>query len=219
MPVPPERDLYSLLDLPPDTPVARVRYVYEQHMSAAVRSHDNARALALSRAFDRLPATDRRAAYSTIGRSAGGPPIAPTRRAAAKAHRTPRRAPLVRKRFLVAVVAAAALTFAGSLILNHSHTDEPPTTQRFVPTSVEPAAPPALPVMPPASPNPPATVTRSVQVPVFVTQVPLTAPTEANGMVSVGCQTSAGGVIDWSYAHRGQYVSCGTGSTLVIPGT
>jgi hypothetical protein len=62
-----ERDLYGLLGLPHDTDIAHLRYVYEQHVADAVRSHNTARALQLSRAFDALSGDVRRAMYSGAG--------------------------------------------------------------------------------------------------------------------------------------------------------
>jgi hypothetical protein len=205
-----------MLGLPPGTAVDRLRYAYEQHMADAVRSHDHARALSLSRAFDALGATDRSAIYSRVGRP--GQDSSPAHSRSTPSIPARKVEPVLRMRFLVAVVAApAALILIGSLIVNHAQ----PTPIAPMRPGMPLAAVTTAKVQTPAAPPPQATmtVTQSVSTPVFLIEVPLTAPTEANGMVRIGCEAPDGKSVSYSYAHRGQYVSCGAYSTPIMPGS
>jgi hypothetical protein len=59
-------DLYALLGLSSDVGTDRLRHTYEQHVSAAVRSHDHRRAVTLSAAFDALPPERRHQLYPRL---------------------------------------------------------------------------------------------------------------------------------------------------------
>jgi hypothetical protein len=64
------QDLYSMLGMPADTALERLRHAYEGAVDAAANRHDWARAKALSAAFDLLPASTRLAIYPGRERNA-----------------------------------------------------------------------------------------------------------------------------------------------------
>lgn len=73
-------ELHRLLGVPDDVGVDRLRRVYEEQMSAAARSHDHSRALALSSALDDLPQGLRSALYPRLTTRTMFPPPAVTTR-------------------------------------------------------------------------------------------------------------------------------------------
>lgn len=73
-------ELHRLLGVSEDTEVSQLRRVYEEQMSAAARSHDHRRALALSSALDDLPPNLRNALYPRLTtRTLAGPPMVDSR--------------------------------------------------------------------------------------------------------------------------------------------
>lgn len=73
-------ELHRLLGVSEDTDVNQLRRAYEEQMSAAARSHDHRRALALSSALDDLPDSLRSALYPRLTtRTAYAPPVVATR--------------------------------------------------------------------------------------------------------------------------------------------
>jgi hypothetical protein len=194
-------DLYGLLGLPRDVSPDRLRHQYEQRMAEAVRSHDHVRALALSKAFDALPLAARRSIYSGTGQPAPRP--GHQREFEVRPMAAGVRQPRVRKRFIVALI----LVIAGPLVVGAI------VKLRREASNGTPPAPPAV----APAPIVPVTVTRSVGVPILMAQVPMDAPTQANGRVLVGCPSPDGRSITYSYGYRGQYVSCGPGVAPVFP--
>jgi hypothetical protein len=146
-------DLYELLGVAPDTEIDRLRHVYESHVADAVRSHDLARAAALSRAFDRLPATSRRALYGSTSSTSAASGVATyaRRRRDARGDHAPatRVPPRVRRRFPVALLTAVALVIAVGLALKH-HLHLPGQRPAAVAPVVGPVPTTSAPVVPPS---------------------------------------------------------------------
>jgi hypothetical protein len=88
-------ELHRLLGVSDDTDVDRLRRAYEEQMSAAARSHDHTRALALSSALDDLPSGLRSALYPRMTtRTASYEPVVTTRSPIGRISRTRRSRPL-----------------------------------------------------------------------------------------------------------------------------
>ena len=192
--------LYAMLGLPPDAEVARLRYVYEQAVSAAAHRGDRTRALALSRAFDALPAGTRRAVYPTASGSAvtAAPAAAPARR---HSERVPRHRRLRTRRVLAWVVLVPVCVAVGLGVVLRLHlalpTGDPPHAQyRKSGPSVAPAR----------------------LVDGHRRLVPADAPIDAAGWVDVVCQRRAGGPGYEVRFHRGDIAYCTNGAIPTIVG-
>ena len=134
-------DLYRLLGLPADTPPTRLRQVYEEHVTNAVRSSDHRRALALSTALDNLDPAIRARLYPRLTtQSPGASAARPTGRSTSRRSVT-RRTGLPRPRSgrRAVVYIAVALGISGLIYLDVVQSKRPtsavPVRRSSPPTS------------------------------------------------------------------------------------
>ncbi len=135
-------DLYRLLGLPADTPPSRLRQVYEEHVTSAVRSSDHRRALELSSALDNLDPETRARVYPRMAshdpRPSGSRPAA---RPSVSRPRAPRRSMSARR----ALVYIAVVLGIGVLVYLDVAQSKPETPSSQLAFPGAPAGSSALP--------------------------------------------------------------------------
>jgi hypothetical protein len=204
--------LHALLGLRSDATVAQLRWAYERAMAAATRSGDAERARALSQAYDGLPAEIRHQVYAT-GPATGEPVSYPPRPTlvrrpdqARPRPRPPRRRTRLSRLLLYLVVVPAAVV-AG--IAYHSHYSNPQTHTVPAPRRVDTPRDGAQPVSSPAPQRPGVAPGGH---PVNQRVVPLDAPTDGDGFVTVICTSAAEQLGYTQYVRPGTTVSCNNGA-------
>ena len=203
--MPDQPDLYALLGVPRDTPIDRLRAVYEKHVDDAVRSHNFKRATTLSAAYDALPANSRRNLYSGNSTAAATPAPAPTKRKAPKTKTaTARPRGQWRRKALTWTI---VLAVSGGLLA--LAIENKPTNRYQTPNiTYGPSTPANLIASEPDHVDPGVD---------GVFEVPIDAPTDVDGMVRVGCEAGPSGPVTYTYASPGQEVSCPDGSPPIFP--
>jgi hypothetical protein len=209
--------LHGLLRLSPDTPIERLRAAYEQAMREATRAGDHQRALALSSAFDALPAGTRAQVYRNARNSepvAARPIGSPSGRARAvrrtrrlRRQRRPRRRGAVLVRVLAYGLGIPAIVLGGYYAATHdvfASAGDQGGQQPFV-IHTQPAPPP-VDISPPTTGFGPSL------------RLPADAPVDANGAVTVACQPDDGTAGYLISAPPGTVVACSNGAVPVVVG-
>lgn len=193
-------NLHAMLGLPDDVSTERLRYAYDQAMAAATQRGDRNRALALSQAFDALPASRRAQLYRPAGTSTVAPRTAtPPRRAvrAPGAQPQSRRSSRAAFKAMSALLALAMIYFGAPRFISYldrQHSSVPAPTS-FAPSAAAPSVPPVR------------VVRRR-----HVRRVPENAPTDSSGYVDVDCRPHYGHRGYTVFAHRGSLVRCPNGA-------
>ena len=211
----PENDLRRMVGLPADGSFEELRASYDLAMHRATRSGDHQHALALSRAYDRLPIATRHRLYPSSRTAAGAttPPRTPGRTRYAAGPTRSRRRPgrSGRRRGLVTRVLVygmfASVGLGGCVYLATHAREASPRSSPVVHATSSGGAPTA------GLPTAPRLVGSGRPV-----VVPTDAPTGANGLVTLACRAGSDAGDYLMTAPRGAVVACSNGALPAVIG-